>query len=430
MDLTDRIAVWQQNVNKSRICQHGLVSNNDLIRKGINIIALQEPSIDANGYTLASKDWVPIYPTLHRKSNAATRAVTLIRESIKSDTWKQIDFPSCDVVVIQISGEWGKLTIANIYNDCHNDETVRLLKDFHNRNQAEITQTISGTAHTLWVGDFNRHHPYWDDPSDGRLFTNEATDAAKRLIEAVADIGLELALPSGIPTHRHSVTKLWSRLDQVFISDCSINALISCETQPDHWGVNTDHLPILTVLNLKAEHVVEQEIPNFRDVDWEEFQKELSTQLDKIPAPSTITSQSQLNRACESLTKALQRTIEFQVPTATITPKSKRWWTKELTQLRRRANKLGRQSYNRHSDPDHLVHSEHIAAAKKYRKTLEQTKNHHWRDWLENAEDPDIWTAHKLTSNPWGDGGKTRIPGLKQGTDGDEIAAVTNSDKG
>ena len=334
MDLTDRIAVWQQNVNKSRICQHGLVSNNELIRKGINIIALQEPSIDANGYMLASRDWVPIYPTLHWKSNAATRAVTLIRESIKSDTWKQIDFPSCDVVVIQISGEWGKLTIANIYNDCHNNETVRLLKDFHNRNQAEITQTTSGAAHTLWVGDFNRHHPYWDNPNDGQLFTNEATDAAERLIEAVADIGLELALPSGILTHRHCVMKLWSRLDQVFISDCSINALISCETLPDHWGINTDHLPILMVLNLKAEHVEEQEIPNFCDVDWEEFQKELSTQLDKTAAPSPITTQLQLDQACESLTKAMQRTIEFRVPTAIITPKSQRWWTKELTQLR------------------------------------------------------------------------------------------------
>jgi endonuclease/exonuclease/phosphatase family metal-dependent hydrolase len=295
MDLTDRIAVWQQNVNKSRICQHGLVSNATLVRKGIDVIAIQEPSIDANGYTLASKDWIPIYPTPHRKTDATTRAVTLIRESIKSDIWEQIDFPSPDVVVIQFKGTWGKLLIVNIYNDCHSDETLRLLTEFHNRNRAEAAQPNGGATHIMWVGDFNRHHPHWDDPRDGRLFTNEATEAAEKLIVTLADLGLELALPSGTPTHRHHVTKLWSRLDQVFITDHSINALITCETQPDHWGVNTDHLPILTVLDLKVEHAAEQEIPNFRNVDWEEFQRKLSIQLDKTTAPSTITSQSQLN---------------------------------------------------------------------------------------------------------------------------------------
>ena len=91
-------------------------------------------------------------------------------------------------------------------------------------------QANIGTAHVLWLGDFNRHHPYWDDPRDDRLFTNEATEAAEKLIEAITDAGLDLALPSGIPTHRHNISKLWSRLDQVFISDHSDNILVSCDT--------------------------------------------------------------------------------------------------------------------------------------------------------------------------------------------------------
>jgi hypothetical protein len=65
MELKEHIAIWQQNVNKLRICQHNLISNNELVSKGINIIALQEPAIDANGYTLALRDWMPIYPTPH-----------------------------------------------------------------------------------------------------------------------------------------------------------------------------------------------------------------------------------------------------------------------------------------------------------------------------------------------------------------------------
>ena len=224
MDQLNYTKIWQQNVNKSRTSQHNLISNNFLISNKVSILALQEPSIDKDGYTLASRDWVTVYPTPHRKPNKATRAVTLIQASFNPDNWKQLDFPSGDVVVIQTQGDWGKLTLINIYNDCDNDNTIHLLSEFHSRNQAELYQADVGTAHVLWVGDYNRHHPYWDDPRDDRLFTNEATDAAKKLIEAVADAGLDLALPSGIPTHRHNVTKLWSRLDQVFITDHSVAA--------------------------------------------------------------------------------------------------------------------------------------------------------------------------------------------------------------
>jgi len=263
MDQLKYTMIWQQNVNKSRISQHNLISSNYLVSKQVSIIALQELAIDNDGFTLMSREWVAIYPTLHWKPNTSTRAVTLIRASLNPDTWEQIDFPSADVVVIQLYGEWGKVTIANVYNDCNNDDTICLPTEFHNRNQAAVYQANIGTAHILWVGDFNRHYPYWDNPRDDRLFTNEATAAAKKLIEAIADAGLDLALPSGTPTHRHNVSKLWSRLNQVFISDHSENILVSCDTQPDHWGLNTDHLPILTVLDMKAEISENTEISNF-----------------------------------------------------------------------------------------------------------------------------------------------------------------------
>jgi len=406
MDQLKYTTIWQQNVNKSRISQHNLISSNYLVSKQVSIIALQEPAIDNDSFTLASREWVAIYPTLHRKPNMSTRAVTLIRTSLNLDMWEQIDFPSADVVVIQLHGEWGKVTIANVYNDCNNDDTIRLLTEFHIRNQAAVYQANIGTAHVLWVGDFNRHHPYWDDPRNDRLFTNEATAAAEKLIEAIADAGLDLVLPSGTPTHRHNVSKLWSRLDQVFISDHSENILVSCDTQPDHWGLNMDHLPILMVLDMKAEISENTEISNFRDVDWEAFHKELSTQLAKLPPPSQIKSQSQMDKSCEGLTIAIQRTIISKVPMSTITPKSKRWWTKELTQLRCLANKLRRQSYQRRHNLTHGIHGQHNMAVKNYHRVLEQTKRQHWRDWLEKGDDLDLWTAHWLVSSLGGDGGR------------------------
>ena len=210
--------------------------------------------------------------------------------SISLDTWKQIDFLSGDVVVIQTHGEWGKLMLVNIYNNCVSNETAQLLTEFHNSNQAELTQLSTSKMHILWVRDFNRHHLYWDNSHNDRLFTNKAIGAAEKLIEAVADMGLEIALPSGIPTHRHNVTKHWSRLDQVFLSDHSESILISCDMQPNQWGINTDHLPIQMKLDLKAAHMEIGEILNYCEADWEGFCKELSIQLAKLPPVAQITT--------------------------------------------------------------------------------------------------------------------------------------------
>ena len=430
MVVKDKLLIWQQNVNKSPTCQHDLLSGNKLTKENIDILALQEPAINFNNLSIAAKDWTSIYPSTHDSSPGNTRSLILIRSQFSTDSWTQLDFPSGDVTVIQITGAWGKLTLFNIYNDGMHGNTIRLLTKYHRDNRANIESTTNGNAHTLWVGDFNRHHPYWDDPGDDRLFTREATLAAELLIDAVADTGLELALPQGLPTHCHSATKRWSRLDQVFISEHSVSMITSCNTLPDHRGINTDHLPILTELNLAMDTLEVDPIPNFREVDWDKFRKTLDGHLEAIKREAAITNQRQLDTRCANLTKAIQATIRDQVPTTEVTPRSKRWWTKELTQLRRKANKLGRQSYELRRDPEHRVHADHKEASKLYVRTILYNKKHHWRDWLERAEDPDIWTANRCVSAAASDGGKARIPLLKFKVGEEERVARTNEEKG
>ena len=48
---------------------------------------------------------------------------------------------------------------------------------------------------------------------------------------------------------------------------------------------------------------------------------------------------------------------------------------------------------------------------------------------MEKAEDPDIWTAHKYTSSPAGDRGKSMIPVLKAECNGQEVTTTTNEEK-
>ena len=220
-----------------------------------------------------------MYPTLHSEVPDKTRSTLLIRSHISTDNWNQIDFPSSDITVIQLSGKWGKLTIFNIYNNGNSNKTINSLTKFHKNNHAKLGLDEPWNAHIIWLGDFNRHHPHWDDPSDTRLFSKEALKVADMLIDVVAEAGLVMALPSGTPTHYHNVTKRWSRLNQVFLSEHSENLLIACDTQTEHRGVKTDHLSILTELNIEANTNKEKQMPNFRKVNWDEFGKSLDVKL-------------------------------------------------------------------------------------------------------------------------------------------------------
>ena len=72
------LAIWQQNLNKSPNCQHGLLSSGRLAKHNIDIIALQEPAINFLNKTIAARDWVPLYPSTHEKQPEKTHSITLI----------------------------------------------------------------------------------------------------------------------------------------------------------------------------------------------------------------------------------------------------------------------------------------------------------------------------------------------------------------
>jgi len=119
---------------------------------------------------------------------------------------------------------------------------------------------MQGSAHMIWLGNFNRHHPHWNKHDNTQLFTKDA-------IKVTGEVGLDMALPGGIPTHVHNVMKRWTRLDQIYISDHSTNLINECNTVTLQRGINTNHLPILTKLDLATPIAEESAIHNFRDID-------------------------------------------------------------------------------------------------------------------------------------------------------------------
>jgi hypothetical protein len=179
-------------------------------------------------------------------------------------------------------------------------------------------------------------------------------------------------------------------------------------------------------LDLEVPTAEVEEKHNFRETDWEEFNVQLAIELDKIPPALPLVTDEEFQTAACALTTAIQRTIEQKVPRSKPNPHTKRWWTKELTTLRRDVAKLSHRSYKYRDDTDHRCHEEYRTKRNQYSEAIKQTKKAHWVDWLEEIKGNDIWIANKYLTAAAGDGGLSRIPTLRRP---DGSYADTNDDK-
>ncbi|KAI0026663.1 hypothetical protein K488DRAFT_65406, partial [Vararia minispora EC-137] len=204
-----------------------------------------------------------------------------------------------------------------------------------------------------------------------------------------------MALKPGIPTLQHSVSKRWSRPDNVWISDGLADAVTSCDTLPAQRGPATDHLPIVTLIDIPVVRRKCRTRLKIREVAWKRFREELTAQLAVSPPLDSICTQRELDQAIGQLTSSLQNTIEKVVEKTKFLPNQKRWWNDELTELKHIKSRAANEAYKWRGDPHHPSHKRFQKAQKTYSDAIKATKRQHWDDWLEQAAEKDIWTAGK-----------------------------------
>ena len=163
-----------------------------------------------------------------------------------------------------------------------------------------------------------------------------------------------ILLLKGMPMMQSMATKNWTRVDNIFATANTEDSVVICDMDPRQRGLGTDHVPILTTLDISVPKVEEEGCRNFRTMDWDRFRQELEAQLSLILGPCTLINESQFQKAIDDLTVALQKTIEAVVPLLQPLPHSFRWWSKELSQLKKETNRLASCSYKFWAIGDHL----------------------------------------------------------------------------
>ena len=188
------LGIWQQNLNKSNDAQVDLLN---LAKPAEwSVLALQEPYINRNNKTHSSSHWRVIYPVVHGADHAPrTRSVLMISKQLSTNVWNEIQVPHPDVTAVTIRTEGGTTHIFNLYVDADSDAAIHAA--------ARATQKLlerNDDASIIWLGDFNRHHPQWDEERNNHLFTAVNLTAAELLLTKVAEAGLDMVLEPGTPT--------------------------------------------------------------------------------------------------------------------------------------------------------------------------------------------------------------------------------------
>ena len=111
-----------------------------------------EPIFNGSQYTHPPIPWPQMPPD----------QFLLINTNLLTNNWKQIPIPYPDITAIELSGTYGKTQIFNIYNNCKNNDALNHISTFMTANPIVCSATMP--IQYIWLGDFNHHHPLWDEP--------------------------------------------------------------------------------------------------------------------------------------------------------------------------------------------------------------------------------------------------------------------------
>ena len=117
--------------------------------------------------------------------------------------------------------------------------------------------------HVMWLGDFNRHHPYWDHEEDHHLFMANALQAAECLLGVVTDWSMNMVLPPRIPMHEHYISRRHMRLNNVFCTEHTTALLQRCKVLLDDPKPGMDHYPIISIIDLQVSHLEASRMPDY-----------------------------------------------------------------------------------------------------------------------------------------------------------------------
>jgi hypothetical protein len=318
---------------------------------------------------------------------------------------QQIEITSTDITAVLIPADKPILAIsAYVPPIAHGEEMEALVERLALMGEAisRLKERHGATLEVIVTGDFNRHHLLWGGNEVVRQ--RKRLDEADPIIHFMADFGLQSLLPRGTITFAARSQR--STIDLVLASEGLTTKLNRCQIHPVEHG--SDHRAIQSVFDTTSPASV-LDIPKWlvRQADWGEVRRHLSHLNDN---PVNIETPAELEQQSEVLIQEVTRALDQVCPKSKSSPYCKRWWTAELTALRKEYTRVRNQCTRSRGygcqRPD-LEEAER-ALRQRFHTAIRDQKRKHWNDFLQDAGN--IWKAAKYLSNR---SGSTTVPTLR-----------------
>jgi hypothetical protein len=267
--------------------------------KDIDIMAIQEPYINANGDT-SCPSWGGF--DLAWPAQANPRVCFYINKRLDLNSWRHV-FDSCDAGTLYIKiapeDDFGEVAIHNIYNPSqgYGDDAAGTLPMLENMIIAGAEQVV--------LGDFNLHHPRWN--CSNRITRHLAAD---RLNTITDEAGLTQCVPSETITYRHP--NAVSKVDLCFLSPGLFSRLLSCEAQ-EELAHGSDHTPILTTIDCTSQAAKIHQRRNWKKADFTAVKEYVEKNLVN---PDTAHNRNAIDAQVQRMEDTLQEAVNRYVPWA------------------------------------------------------------------------------------------------------------------
>ena len=400
-----QLHIIQWNVGKRRESQLSLL--NDMGTKDTDIILLQEPSSftprqQEDPVVATHHYWNSVIPTQLIEGTRSQRFRSMIYIN-KRLPYQQIPIESSDLTAVAIRRGTERFLCVSAYIPYQKnaEQCKRILR----RSLAIISRTFKKAQlknpelQLILGGDFNRHDPAWGKTSDNRMGEGEP------LIQFIFEHNLWNALPHNTITFHNIGNSHQSTIDLILIPGDLRTAVQWCKTGEDH---GSDHFTIHTAITLQAPRLEQaHRFKSYNNTDWEEVRKAVR---ERLTAPPVTNSKEILDKAAWYLEETVSQVLEELAPATTPFPYEKRWWTKQLTELRTTyhqcRNKWTRAVRNQ--DFNEQLRANAKRTRNEYLHAIQNQKKRHWKDFLDDSTN--IWKALAYLNQA----GKTQsIPGLR-----------------
>ncbi|GAA5900302.1 hypothetical protein JCM6882_002301 [Rhodosporidiobolus microsporus] len=198
-----------------------------------------------------------------------------------------------------------------------------------------------------------------------------------------------MLLPPGTITRHGPLSS--TAIDLVAGNDATASCLLRCAIEPA-FDCDSDHLPILTVLDLRPQHKKQEERCAFQRLEPEKLCAAFAAAEAENP-PAALDSAEALDAEAELLTALLQRAVSETVPLARASLHSVPWWTDELKKQVEESRRAKREAQRKVGDEEAAQRARNAERRKKV--SVEKAKRQYNEFLLSQITVDSLWPSLK-----------------------------------